>query len=157
MKHGILGMLLLLVCAVSVTAHAQPTKVITKENAVRESCRFYAPVKTKVFYNDVVDIISKEGDWFRVKYKGIEGCIHRSAVDEKKVSLSGTLEGSRGRGTSSDEVALAGKGFNPQVERSYKGKHPELDFGKVDRIERHKVPEKELWEFVRNGGLNLPQ
>jgi hypothetical protein len=76
-------------------------------------------------------------------------------VTEKKVSLSG-VSAAKTSSASEDEVALAGKGFNPQVEESYKRKHAELDFNKVDRIEKFKIPEDELVIFIRDGGLDQP-
>jgi hypothetical protein len=76
-------------------------------------------------------------------------------VTEQKVNLSG-VKSSKSSSASEEEVALAGKGFNPQVEDSYKRKHSELDFTKVDRIEKFKIPEDELIIFINNGGLDQP-
>lgn len=147
---------LLIVVFSSVFAYAETARVITKENAVREECKFFSPVKAKVKYNDSIEIISKEGDWFRVKFKGVKGCIHKSAIEEKTFRFTG-LSGSQAHPASGDEVSLAGKGFNPQVESSYKSKHPELDFKTVDRIGEYKITEEGIKSFIKNGGLNLPQ
>jgi hypothetical protein len=103
----------------------------------------------------VLEVVSKEGDWFQVTFKGVEGCIHKSAVQKKSLSLS-KLTGSQGKGTSGEEVALAGKGFNPQVEAAYKNKNPELNFGAVDRVESYKISDSELMQFIQKGELSLP-
>lgn len=134
---------------------ADSARVIVKENAIREQCRFFAPVKAKVRYNDLLAITGKSGDWYKVTFKGVNGCVHKSAIEQKSFKL-GSLAGSAGSTASRDEVSLAGKGFNPQVEASYKGSHPDLDFRTVDTIEGFKVSSESLAEFVKGGGLNLP-
>lgn len=151
--------LILAVCMLSVSAPAVPAetlKVIVREGAIREQCKFLSPVKARVNYNDEVEVTGKEGDWLRVKFKKVTGCIHKSAVETKSFSLSGIF-GSKGKTASKDEVALAGKGFNPQVEDSFRRKHPELSFQTVDRIERIHVSDDELREFIRTGSLQPPK
>lgn len=138
-----------------VLLYAETAKVITKMNSVREDCKFFSPVRTKVKLNDILEIISIENDWLRVKFGGVKGCIHKSAIEEKKFDLSG-LTGTQSKGASSDEVALAGKGFNPEVEKAFKGKHPELDFHKVDEIEGYKITEENIRKFIKNGELKQP-
>jgi len=135
--------------------HAETATVITKQNSIRASCRFFSPVKATVHYNDMLEVISQQGDWYQVRFRGIQGCIHKSAIQKKSVSLS-KLVGSQGQATSAEEVALAGKGFNPQVEAAYKNKNPGLNFAGVDRVESYKIPENELRGFIQSGKLNLP-
>jgi len=136
------------------TSFAETVRVATKENAIRESCKFLAPVKNKVQYGDELEVLSKEGDWVKVKFKNAKGCIHKNAVTDKAISLSDTS--AKGHTASSDEVALAGKGFNPEVEKSYKSKHPELDFNAVNSIEAYSVQDEPLRLFIKAGGLNQP-
>jgi hypothetical protein len=135
-------------------AYAETARVASRENAIRQDCRFFAPVKAKVKLNDSLTVQSKSGDWFKVTFNGISGCIHKSALEDKSFRLS-NLGGDSGAQTSANEVALAGKGFNPQVEASYKGKHPDMDFASVDRIEKLQPTQDELQEFFLKGGLNL--
>jgi hypothetical protein len=134
---------------------AETVKVITKENAIRSSCRFFAPVVTKVQYNDKLEVLSQEGDWLRVRFNGMEGCIHKSAVEQKKVTLSGLKLG-EGSSATEDEVSLAGKGFNPEVEEAYQNENPEISFEAVDRIESYSLSEEEQVAFIEKGELNLP-
>ena len=149
-----IGLLLVLTLCPAVL-HAETLSVVTRENALRADCSFLSTVKSKLNYGDQLEAVSKDGDWFKVRYKNIKGCIHKSAVNEQKVNLSG-VKSSKSSSSSEQEVALAGKGFNPQVEDSYKRKHSELDFTKVDRIEKFKIPEDELIIFIKNGGLDQP-
>ena len=141
----------------SISIGADTATVITKENAIRESCRFFSPVKMTVHYGDALEVVSQEGDWFQVKFRGAQGCIHKSAISKKSFSLSElNITGSQKQSTSGQEVALAGKGFNPQVEAAYRNQNPRLNFGEVDSIESYKVSENKLREFIRSGKLNLP-
>jgi hypothetical protein len=105
-----------------------------------------------------VQVISQAGDWYKVEYQGMQGWLHRQAFPAAKpqsgLSLPGLLFGAPVKQTSSDEVALAGKGFTPEVESGYRQKHPELNFAQVDRVETFKVNPTKLESFIREGGLN---
>jgi len=135
---------------------AESVTIITKENAIREYCKFFAPVKANVKYNDKLDILSQQGDWLKVRFIKAEGCIHKTAVESKTASLVNLpLSGSSGR-VSENEAALAGKGFTPQVEASYRAKHPEMKYYLVDKVEAINVPDKDLALFINSGGLKQP-
>ncbi|MCX8027977.1 MAG: hypothetical protein N3A62_09025 [Thermodesulfovibrionales bacterium] len=136
-------------------AFAETMRVITKENYLRDGCRFFAPVKTNLKYGDPLEIISQEGDWYKARFKGVSGCIHKTAVDQKTVQP--TTGFASGRQTATEqEVALAGKGFTPEVESAFRRKHPEMRFNLVDAIERYKTDEKRVADFIRMGGLVQP-
>jgi hypothetical protein len=152
-RYVSLAVLAAILCAVS--AHAETARVITKENAIREQCRFFAPVKAMVRYNDQLETTEQSGDWFKVTFKGLEGCIHKTAIDRKNISLSG-VKGTEKHSASEAEVSLAGKGFSPQVEGSFREKNPGLNFGLVDEVEKLSVAEMELKGFMESGGLRLP-
>src|SRR5919109_3748015 len=128
---------LLFMAVSSVSLGAETATVITKENAIRETCRFFAPVKATVHYGDALEVVSQEGDWFQVNFRGVQGCIHKSAISKKSFSLS-KITGSQKQSTSGQEVALAGKGFNPQVESAYRSQNPQLKFGEVNSIESYR-------------------
>lgn len=155
MKRLFTTVLLLCLLLATVALAADTARVATKENAIRSDARFFAPVKTTVRYRDMVTVLGKKGDWYKVRFKGTEGYIHKSGLEEKSIGL-GSLAGRGSGGATSDEVALAGKGFNPQVEASYKKSHPNLDFGKVDWIEQGPVVDEDLKQFIAEGRLNQP-
>jgi hypothetical protein len=69
------------------------------------------------------------------------------------LNLPGLLTGTPVKQTSSDEVALAGKGFTPEVESGYRAKHPEMDFAQVDKVESYKVDPATLQTFIKEGDL----
>ena len=69
------------------------------------------------------------------------------------LNLPGLLTGTPVKQTSSDEVALAGKGFTPEVENGYRAKHPEVNFALVDKVETFKVDPATLQAFIKEGDL----
>jgi uncharacterized protein YgiM (DUF1202 family) len=105
-----------------------------------------------------LNVETQAGDWYKVEYQGKKGWINRQAFGRpqaaaSKFSLSGLLFGKPVKETSSDEVALAGKGFTPEVENSYRAKHPNLNFAQVDKVETFTVPPAKLQAFIKAGDL----
>jgi hypothetical protein len=138
-----------------VSAHAETVRVTVRESAVRADCRFLAPVRARVYSNDKLAVTAKNGDWYRVTVDGVKGCIHKSAVQSKSYFFSGDSSSGKG-GASEDEVSLAGKGFNPQVESAYRKQNADLDFKAVDTIQKYQVSDDSLKRFIEAGGLTLP-
>ena len=54
---------------------------------------------------------------------------------------------------SSNEIALAGKGFNRQVEADYRKKNKNIRFTWIDRMEKFVVSNDEMNAFVKQGEL----
>ena len=92
-----------------------------------------------------------------MEYQGQRGRLNRQAFPAPAVGFGfnplGLLTGAPVKETSSDEVALAGKGFTPEVESSYKQKHPEAKYGEVDQVEAQQVAPAKLQAFITEGGL----
>ena len=57
------------------------------------------------------------------------------------------------RGTSDREVALAGKGFGPEVEAKYKERNPTVDFSPIDKMEDMVVSPDGMKKFLKDGGI----
>ncbi len=70
-----------------------------------------------------------------------------------QLRLPGLLGGTPVQQTKSDEVALAGKGFTPEVESGYRSKHPEMNFAEVDKVETFKVDPATMQTFIKEGDL----
>ena len=104
-----------------------------------------------------VNVLQQTGDWYKVEYQGKSGWINRQAFPApqkgSKFGLPAMLFGAPVKETSSDEAALAGKGFTPEVESSYQQKHPEMKFAEVDKVESYKVDAATLQAFIKEGGL----
>lgn len=104
-----------------------------------------------------VTVQQQAGDWYKVEYQGKSGWLNRQAFPApatgSKFNLPGMLFGAPVKETSSDEAALAGKGFTPEVESSYRQKHPEMKFAEVDKVEAYRVDPAKLQAFIKEGGL----
>ena len=68
--------------------------------------------------------------------------------------VAGVGRGDGREAASGSEVALAGKGFNPEVEAEYK-KDPTLNYAAVDAMEAHVVQPAALSSFIAQGGLTV--
>jgi hypothetical protein len=136
-------------------AGAATVKIITQQGTIRKDNRFFAPVVTNVPYGESVEVLETRGDWLRVSYQNKKGWIHVREVQKKKFSLA-ALSTVRAEETAQDEVALAGKGFSPEVEKAFQDKNPKMDFRLVDKVESIKVSDKQIQAFIRNGKLREP-
>ncbi len=152
-KKGLIFILGL--CFMSSLALAATVKVITQEAVIRKDKRFFAPAVARAPYGSVIQELSREGDWLRVSYQGKQGWIHVSAVQEQKFQLS-SLAGGQAQETSHDEVALAGKGFTPEVEKAFREKNPKMRYDLVNQVQSYKVDEQKLQAFLQGGNLKEP-
>ena len=141
---------LLLAAAVLLSATAALAATVTvlvQETALRKRAQSYSPSIGTARLGQKFETQGLEAGF----YKTSAGYIHSSAVTAKKVSL-GSGE-SVGGSASAEEVTLAGKGFNAQVEKSYGDKNGSANFSGVNAMERRSVSEASLFEFLRAGGL----
>lgn len=139
------------------TLFGEEAVVQTKSSPVREYNRFYAPVLITVYFEDRLTVLEEKGDWVKVKAYGVEGWIPASAIQKQEEELRPVLLGTEMTPEEDNEVTLAGKGFNPQVEKRLQEMDEELDFSKVDEIESYTPDEKLLRIFIQTGGLNFPE
>jgi len=112
-----------------------------------------APVADLV-YGDRVEILEEGRGWMQVRSAaGDVGWVQESALTRKRVVLSAGGEASSG--ASSDEVALAGKGFNAEIEAEYRSQIDlESAFAWVDRMEGYGREPEALAAFLDDGELS---
>jgi hypothetical protein len=106
-------------------------------------------------FGDTVEEVASEGAWVRVRYGKNEGWMHNTLLSAKAVKLGSGQEAVSGN-ASSEELTLAGKGFNAQVESAYRQKNGSLDYATIDRMETLVVPPKQMSSFLADGGV-LPE
>ncbi len=155
MKRLLMCMMLL----VSMTALAGTTPkevtVTSKQGNVKMKADHMSKNVEIVVYGDKLKIVTKENDWYQVTTpSGKTGWIHESATTTKKISIGKDAQVGD-KSASHDEVALAGKGFNKQVEQAYTKDNPSVAnaFKLVDQIEARKVPVAQLSAFIKQGQL----
>jgi hypothetical protein len=151
-RYWLVALGLVLVTSVAMAASV---RVITQQAVIRKDNRFFAPVVTVVPYGELIEELQRQGDWLRVRYQAKEGWIHMSAVQEQKLQLF-SLMSSKAKETSQDEVALAGKGFTPEVEKAFRNKNPEMRYDFVDRVESYRISTEKLEAFILEGKLKEP-
>ena len=140
------------VIAAASIAWAATYQVITQEAIIRKDKRFFAPLVARVPYGELIEERERQGDWLRVSHKGAEGWLHVSAVREQTISLS-SFSGDRAQESTKEEVALAGKGFTPEVEKAFRDQNPKMRYDLVDQVQGYQVPEAELLAFIQAGAL----
>lgn len=140
--------LLLAAAALAASAVTAATvTVLVQETTLRKRPQFFAPTAGVAKLGEKFDATGPDAGWYRTD----AGYIHQSAVTAKKVSLGSG--GSTGGTASAEEVTLAGKGFNSQVEKSYSEKNASANFAAVDAMEKRSVTEDAVLAFLRAGGL----
>jgi hypothetical protein len=126
-----------------------------KEAHVREAPSFLSKVVGKFVYGDRVRIAGESGDWRRVgpEEGAPKGWMHSSALTKKKVVLQ-PGEADVEEAATTDELALAGKGFNKQVEEQFMNENPDADYTWIDWMEQIVVTHEEMKRFQEEGGLS---
>jgi hypothetical protein len=123
-----------------------------KKGVLRESPSFLGKVVANISYGDRVEEVEKKNGWSKVKTESAEasGWIHESAVTHKKIILS-TGQTDVNQAATSDEIALAGKGFNEQVEREMQEKYPQLNYSVIDKMEKTVISDRQMKQFLEKG------
>lgn len=149
MRAGNLVVLLVLsggvALAASMSVQVQKTKVRATPSQLGRAV-------VTVEYGDMVQAGAEQKGWYPVTTAGgIKGWLHGSVLSEKQISMqAGATDAAVG--VSKDEVALAGKGFNEQVEAKLKADGT-LDYTWVDRMTTFNVEQEEILAFRSKGHL----
>ncbi|MBN1815855.1 MAG: SH3 domain-containing protein [Sedimentisphaerales bacterium] len=119
---------------------------------VRETPSQLGRVIGTLEYGTAVQAGVPQQGWYPVTMAdGMKGWLHESALSKKTVAMrAGTTDVAVG--VSSDEVALAGKGFNEQVEAKLKTDGV-FDFTWVDRMMTFHVDPDQIRAFREQGRL----
>ena len=129
--------------------------VQVKQCQLRNKPTFLAKIVTNLKYGDQVTVENEDQSWAEVKSAGkLKGWVHISALSEKKIILNPNSKDIK-NAASGDEIALAGKGFNEQVEEKYKKNNKKIDFSWVDKMENIVVSQNEMVSFLRQGGMKV--
>ena len=126
-----------------------------KKSAVRSSPSFLGKIVTQLKYGDRVAVQNVKGSWYFIDSpKGkTEGWMHSSALSVKKIVLNPGASDVE-QAASSDEITLAGKGFNQQVENDFKSKNPKVDFTAINKMEKITVSQNQIQAFIKEGQLS---
>lgn len=132
---------------------AETVVVKIQTTGLKKEPKFYAQTLATLKAGDSLEKLSSQEGWFKVKTPaGAIGWVHSSAVETKKFNLL-AVNGNVKSQASASEVALAGKGFNKQVEDNYKTRHKEANFAAVDRMLKIGATPAEVQAFLKQGKL----
>ncbi|MEW6440342.1 MAG: SH3 domain-containing protein [bacterium] len=126
--------------------------VQVREGPVRSSPSFMGPVVCTLAYGDRVNVLEKRPGWVKVSTGAASGWMHDSALTTKRIVLSAGSRDAQAA-ASSDELALAGKGFNKEVEAEYRSGNQNLNYAAVDRMEQRRVSPVEVASFLQDGAV----
>lgn len=127
--------------------------VQVRDGLVRTKPSFLGAVVATVHYGDRLAAVQTKDSWVEVALGGSkQGWIHLSALTEKEIVLQPNAQ-QVSQAASSDELALAGKGFNKQVEEQFRRQNSQVNFGGVDRMETYRVSQEEMAQFLKAGAL----
>ena len=123
--------------------------VTAKSTALKSSTGFFARTQATLSYGAEVRILQINGKWREVQsalQSGQRGWTAAANLTAKRI-VSGSTTSASAR-----EVALAGKGFNQEVENAYKTKS-KLNYADVDKTEALAVAPQELKQLLDEGHL----
>ena len=131
-KFAGVGIMILGMAVLGLAAQPSWAKTLTVSKPCQQLYQkpnFASPPLGPVPMEERVNLIFQEGEWYKVAYHGKIGWLHQQAFPEVapgnpnlKGLLKGTLLGAPVRETSSDEVALGGKGVLHRGKRVLLGK-----------------------------------
>lgn len=140
--------------AVTLLAAEKMMSLQVRDGYLRAEPSFLGKIVTSVKYADRFAVVEEKGQWSKVTVpgSGISGWIHVSALTKKKIVMK-PGEKDVELAASSGELALAGKGFNSDVEAQFKTQNKDIDFTWVDKMEKMVVSREEMKEFLKEGSI----
>ncbi len=148
--------------------------VSVRNSVVRDKPSFLGGVVARVKYQQQLELLNDDQSWWQVSVDGKQGWIHSSALSETLTLKEETEESSSGfsfnpfsggddsnakteenggREITQDEITLAGKGFNKDVEKAYSEDSDQLNYKAVDVMENRSLNGFSVASFAADGGL----
>jgi hypothetical protein len=139
---------------ISTFAHAESVTISVRETQLR-SDRDFLSRGSKLSYGDMLSVLSKDESWLKVRtLQGKEGFVHRSAITDRVIKINaGRKTGLSDNYSSKDEVVLASKGFDKDVEKQFAQNNRSLNFSAVNQMEQLSVSGNEVSSFIKSGML----
>lgn len=131
-----------------------PKRIQVRQLQVKSAPNYLSSTVSTLGYGAEVEVVSEEGNWYRIAAPA--GYIPKNAVGRSAGSVDSSQKYAA-KGVTHDETALAGKGFNPQVEGQYKQSSQSLAaaYRQVDRVEAIRISDGALRSFITQGKLNM--
>ena len=124
--------------------------VAVRTVTLKSSTGFFASNSGTLNYGDRVTVLQVSGRYVEVRSasnSSLTGWTASANLTTRQVVSGNTST------TTAREVALAGKGFNQDVENSYRSQG-NLNYADVDRVEAITVSEADIRQFLEEGRLS---
>jgi len=118
--------------------------VAVKTTVLKSSAGFLAKDLANLSFGDMVTLVRDDGKWAEVRTGNLSGWVPSSSLTAKRVIASNSS-------VTVGEVALAGKGFSPDMEIEYKKNG--INYSMVDYMEKIIIPTDDLSKFINEGRL----
>ena len=126
--------------------------VAVKTATLKSGTGWFAGNRVTLNYGDRVTVIRISGNFAEVRSAAntsVTGFMPTANLSARQIVSGNTAT------VSARETAMAGKGFNQEVENSYKGQNRNLNYADVDRVEALTVSEADLRRFLEEGRLRM--
>ena len=146
--------MIFLITGTAMAQISQGTNVWVSARTVtlKSSTWFFASSRGTVSYGDQVSVLRLSGKWAEVRSANnasLTGWMASANLSARRIVPSESTGGA-----TASEVALAGKGFDLDIENAYRA-DGNLNFDDVDRTEAINVSQDELLRFVTEGRLAM--
>jgi hypothetical protein len=125
--------------------------VSAKTLALKASTSAFASSTANLNYGAQVNVLGVSGNWIQVEASTnakLSGWASASSFTTKKITAANST------GATASEIALAGKGFNEEVENAYAAQEgSKVDYSEVDKVEANTVQSSQLKDFINQGHL----
>jgi uncharacterized protein YgiM (DUF1202 family) len=124
--------------------------VNVKSANLKSGTGFFASTTGTVKYTDQVTVVAVNGKWVQVRTAvgNKVGWIAYASLTTRRMAPQGSAANASAR-----EIALAGKGFSPEVEAEYKKDASKANYAAVDEMEKVTVSQEALLSFIKEGRL----
>lgn len=123
--------------------------VTAKTIEVKSSTAFFADTLGILAYGAPVLVLQEYGKWAQIRSSGppeLSGWVAAASLTTKRIIAGSSTS------ASADEIALAGKGFNQEVENAYR-QNGALNYDAIDAMEAIQIPNRQLFSFLQEGRL----
>ena len=127
--------------------------VMVKETQARVKPSYLGKVLAVLSYGERLRVNETSNSWCKITLpdESGEGWVQQSALTKKTIVMNAGDKDIE-QYASSDDVVLAGKGFNEQVENQYKQDN-NIDFSLIDEMEQNIIDVEEMEAFLMQGDL----
>ena len=137
--------IIFITCTMIFSQSGDNRRYIAVQTAVlKNSTGFFAGSLAELPMGTEVTLLDEKGKWAQVRAGNQTGWVTSVSLSSRRIVAGGSS-------TTVTEVALAGKGFSPDMELEYRKNG--LDYTYVDSMERMAIPSNELLNFITAGSL----